>query len=376
MEFNHIIRKICIVGTSIVNMLDFPLYKKHYNVLLSRISSPAHLSKQISVKHKNKWKQLSKRYTNKDLRLFASFIDESEDILPENISHDVIEPILNPVKYRPFYEDKNQFDRILPQGFLPKTYLRRIGGYYYDASYQMMDNPREVYEKLCVTIDGFVVKPTIGSSSGKGVRVFKDDELPPFDFFEESYKCDFIVQELLRQHESISRFNASSINTLRILVYRSPIDGQARVINCALRVGQVGSQVDNAHMGGYLIGVSDNGVLCDFAVNQDGVVYKQVNTVDLSKKGIEIPEFSLIKEFACDIARNVTHHRLLATDIAVCQGENGHVKPVCVEFNLSSLGTWAFQYTNKPVLGDYTDEIINYCKTHKKEAVKFYGIRN
>lgn len=376
MQFNQVIQSICSLGTAVVNKLDYTVYKKHYDGLLRSVSSSATIPQHIKNEYLQKWSQLSKRCTDRDLRLYASFIGASADILPENISHDVIEPILNPMKYRPFYEDKNMFDKILPPDYLPQTYMRRISGIYYDADYQLIENPAGVYDTCCSNLDGFVIKPTVGSSSGSGVMVCKKGVMPGFKDVNEGNKGDFIIQELLKQHASLSVFNPSSINTLRMLVYRSPIDENAYVLNCALRVGKKGSQVDNAHAGGLLIGVTEDGKLRDFAVDQYGNKYQQVNDTVLKDACWEIPDYENLKEFACKIANCIMHHRLLALDIAVCEGENGNVKPVCVEYNLRSLGTWAFQFTNKPVFSDKTDEIIAYCKAHKKEAVKFYGMRN
>ncbi len=376
MQFNQVIQSICKIGTTIVNKLDYAVYKKHYDGLLRSISSSFPIPKDIKSSYLQKWSHLSKHCTDRDLRLYAPFIGVSADILPENISHDVIEPILNPVKYRPFYEDKNMFDRILPQGYLPRTYMRRISGIYYDADYQIIENPADVYDTCCSNLDGFVIKPTVGSSSGNGVIVCKKGEMPGFKNVNEENEGDFIIQELLKQHASLSLYNPTSINTLRMLVYRSPIDEQTYVLNCALRVGKKGSSVDNAHAGGLIVGVSNDGMLRDFAVDQYGKKYQKVNDVVLKATHCEIPEYERIKEFGCSVAHYVMHHRLLALDIAVCKGENGGVKPMCVEFNLRSLGTWAFQFTNKPVLGEKTDEIIAYCLAHKNEAVKFYGMRN
>lgn len=375
MQFNRIINTVCSVGTHFVNKLDFVVYKKHYDGLIKNVSAPQ-VNSKIKDAYLRKWRQLSKHCTDRDLRLFAPFIGESEDVLPENISHNIVEPILNPIKYRPYYEDKNMFDKILPQGSLPITFMRRIGNCYYDVNYRKIDNAEETFTEICCNKGGFVVKPTIGSSSGNGVRVVMLGDKMSFKELETECAGDIIIQELLRQHKSLSFFNPTSINTLRMLVYKSPFDGRAYVINCALRVGKKGSTLDNAHAGGLLVGVGDDGVLCSFAVDQYGKKYQQVNDIDLTDAHHEIPDFEKIKEFVCDIANHVTHHRLLSMDIAVCKGNDDEVRPICVEFNLSSLGTWAFQYTIKPALGDKTDEIIDYCKAHKKEAVKFFGMRN
>ena len=48
--------------------------------------------------------------------------------------HDIIENILNPMRYAKYYADKNMFDRLLPEGSLPKTIIRKMNGFYYSAN--------------------------------------------------------------------------------------------------------------------------------------------------------------------------------------------------------------------------------------------------
>lgn len=55
-------------------------------------------------------------YSKLDYLLFSRYIGNDINIVPEAISHNIIEPILNPVEYRRFYEDKNMFDKVLPEG--------------------------------------------------------------------------------------------------------------------------------------------------------------------------------------------------------------------------------------------------------------------
>ena len=43
-------------------------------------------------------------------RLYAHFIGTNIDIVPDDIMSNVIEPILNPIRYRSLYEDKNLLD--------------------------------------------------------------------------------------------------------------------------------------------------------------------------------------------------------------------------------------------------------------------------
>lgn len=314
-------------------------------------------------------------YSKLDFLLFSRYIGNDINIVPEAISHNIIEPILNPVEYRRFYEDKNMFDKVLPEGYLPKTLFRRIRGIYEDIYYNRIELSDGVIKSLCEKYENVIVKPTVGSSSGKGVQVYSSKKLT-LTILENEYEGDFIVQEALTQHPYLAQFNSTSINTIRILVYKSPLTNLCTVINSAIRIGKKGSFLDNAHAGGLIVGIKDNGKLADYAVNQYGDKFKEVNELQLNSKEFIIPEYDCVKQFACDVASRIIHHHLFSLDIAICQSASGKIKPILIEYNLSSLGTWVWQYSNKPAFGDLTDEILEYCKNNIQKAVKVFSMRN
>lgn len=120
-----------------------------------------------------KWKQLSRRVDKRYFRLFSRYIGQQADIVPEDISHNIVEHILNPSALRPYYEDKNMFDKIFPSGFLPRTFLRSIQGFYYDADYCPVESLDDtLLLKLLTGSERVFLKPTVGSSSGRGVMAF------------------------------------------------------------------------------------------------------------------------------------------------------------------------------------------------------------
>ena len=69
-------------------------------------------------------------------RLYSHYIGYDINILPEDICHYVIEPILNPKAYIPYYADKNIFDKLFKDGTMPKTIFRKMDGFLYDADYR------------------------------------------------------------------------------------------------------------------------------------------------------------------------------------------------------------------------------------------------
>ena len=46
--------------------------------------------------------------------------------------------------------------------------------------------------------------------------------------------------------------------------------------------------------------------------------------------------------------------------------------PRLIEYNVSVFSLWLFQFTTGSAFGSYTDEVIEYCVKHKKEASRIF----
>ena len=95
-------------------------------------------SKDLYKKYQEKWSVLETPVMREYLEVFGAYLSKDEDrlnIVPENICHNVIEPVLNPYHYRGYFEDKNYFAKILGKDILPNEFLRCINGVFYDGDY-------------------------------------------------------------------------------------------------------------------------------------------------------------------------------------------------------------------------------------------------
>ena len=122
-----------------------------------------------------RWSRLGMRATPTQYRVFSCYIGNNMDIVPEDICHSCIEPILNPFMFAGYYSDKNVFDRIFPEGYFPRTVLRKMGGFFYDADYKRLslDEPRLQAMLQKETCERIVLKPSVEGISGVGVRMFR-----------------------------------------------------------------------------------------------------------------------------------------------------------------------------------------------------------
>lgn len=320
-----------------------------------------------------KWAALGMKANSVYYRLFSRYIGNDARIVPEDICHDVIENVLNPMRYAKFYADKNVFDLLMPDGYLAKTLLRKMNGAYYDDGYRRLCVDEKALQAVLAGsgTDKIIIKPSVGGSSGMSVRCFVKehgiwneygggDELT-LQYLEDNYGRDFIVQEFLCQHEAINHFCKTSVNTLRLTLYRSVKNDECVVPSAIMRIGNDGSVVDNAHAGGGYVGIDvDSGELKHEVLDQYGRRRQRFNGVDFAEQQ-RIPYELWVKvvQFAKSVGERVPHHRLLALDLMIdvtgC--------PRLVEFNVESYSMWLFQFTVGPAFGKYTDEIIDYCKS-------------
>ena len=323
------------------------------------------------------WKNLGVDPLKETYRLFSHYMPADTRILPETTCHYVIEPILNPTKMLGYYSDKNFFEKLLPDEFCPKALLRKIHNHYYDAGYRRLTMDGASFGKLLECFDGrkIIVKPSVGTGSGIGVELFvhgddghfchcKTQEPLTYAWLEQHLKHDFIMQEAVVQSDFMNQFCDTSVNTLRMAVYRSVKDDECHVTASIMRIGGKGSYVDNSHAGGRFVGISKDGVLGHEVYDQHGVRQTCFNGVDFAGQTFRVPGWDNIVRFALEVGRNVHHHRLLALDVAI--QEDG--TPVLLEYNIDGFSMWLFQFTGVPALGEYTDEIMEYCKGRLDEA--------
>ena len=351
-------------------------YNKYYRGLVKRNKIP----NKPALKEKewiSKWSALA---TPNPIyfRLFSNYIGNDINIIPEDICRNVVEPILDPLRYVSFYSDKNMFDKLFGYSSMPQTIFRKMHGFYYNAKYEriVIQDDKVLNEILAKSgCKKIVIKPTVDSCSGNNVRLFENRERGWYEigneqklnlaFLNSSYGDNIIVQECLEQANFMSYYNPTSVNTLRLTLYRSVKTDECHIPSAIIRIGKSGSLVDNAHAGGGYVGIKHDGTLCNRVLNQYGESIVEFNGIDFRKEH-KIPNWDKVLEFAKYIGKNVPHHRLLALDIMIDKSGT----PRLIEFNCEAYSMWLFQFTMGSALGEYTDEIIEYCKNNMNMAQK------
>lgn len=252
------------------------------------------------------------------------------------------------------YADKNTYDIRFKKFNQPVTILKKCGRDFY------IDN-KIVSEKQAVslfaTLDDVIIKPALESGQGHGVMCFRQNHLmvSPKQYLL-SLGDNFIIQERVKQHPELSKLNPSSLNTFRIVTYRE--GNNVYILNITLKIGHKGELVDNGHAGGYFVGVNEDGTLKKWVYSLNPFSKKEETESGVKVAGLLIPSFHQLRETACNLSLLLPYHKMVGWDIAI--DENGN--PLLIELNINGFGVNIIQIPNGPLLGKYTEKILNEIK--------------
>lgn len=375
---------ICIVLTWCVNQGQKLMCRRESHKLYTIPKGKTPQEKDYYREYKSNLRKYGFHPVKRDFLVFKNyFIERGKNpsvIIPGYIINNYLTPLLNPIPYREYFEDKNMFDKIFPKEYMPKTLYRRMGNQWMDNDYSIL-SLEKVWEGMTDNNDflKIIIKPTKNSSSGKGIELFEFHDscwqnMKTGRKLEKTYLKDLyggedlIIQEVLKQNDSISQFCDTAVNTFRIVIYHSPIDGECHYIWGCLRVANKGALVDNTHAGGILFGINKEGTLDSYGFDQYGKKYSNFNGIDFSKQQFRIQQYPDLIEFCKKMSPFLLPNRFISFDIALdYKGD-----PKIIEYNIRGYSYWAGQFIGTSPLGEKNDEILEYITKNHSRALKFY----
>lgn len=173
------------------------------------------------------------------------------------------------------------------------------------------------FKRFCSGRKAFV-KKAVAKSMGKDIEpVYPDDKtnlkelmLKILDEF-----GTFIAEEMIHQHESMSRFNESSVNTVRLETY---FDGkEVIIVDSFMKIGQNGSFVDNGGAGGIFIAVDpNNGTLTSDGCDELGKIYETHPQSGVRFKGCRLNDWDKAIELVKGIGNKFPGISFIGWDLA------------------------------------------------------------
>ncbi|WP_310682294.1 sugar-transfer associated ATP-grasp domain-containing protein [Aliifodinibius sp. S!AR15-10] len=287
------------------------------------------------------------------MRIAANISGKADPrIVPEEIFVADIEPNLTDLSVS-LLSHKSFYNRWYPVGNFPADLLHIIDGHWYDSNFnrlefkQFLDNAAQISYPVAV-------KPNSSSYGGNGIYFAKDvDELKSYCH----NKDNCIIQEKVEQHPFFASFHPSSLNTIRVYLYRSVKDHRLHILSMDLTVGRSGLNVNNETAGGIYSGITDEGYLVGYAVDKYGTRYERhPDTGETFDKAI--PDIEGLKSFSLAVGEKILPITVIGLDLFYDKAGQWRM----MEINTQSHSIRSAQYFGKPFFGEFTDEVIAYCQ--------------
>ena len=211
----------------------------------------------------------------------------------------------NPVDKWSLLADKAQFIKLY------KDFLGR------DAM-DMATVTKNEFDAFVSKHDKMFIKPA-GGTYGRGVSIEPCGDNVDNDALYERLKGESIVaEEVITQHPELEKFNASSLNSLRVVTLLCA-DGVVRILpGATIRLGREGRIADNFHHNGITAQIDiKTGVTCSMAIDKAGNRYVSHPDSDINVVGFKVPMWDEVCETVKAAALVCPDLRYIGWDVAV-----------------------------------------------------------
>ena len=253
----------------------------------------------------------------------------SKEYIPKDFYTLELRPRANVFKFQEAYDDKNLYDIILSDENVVHTILKNMNGYFY---YEGQPVSEEEAISMCQNIEDDIIKPAM-AMQGDGVQLLNVTNgktningMTIGELFRH-YKRNYLIQNRVKQHKDLAALNPTSVNTMRILTYRSGME--VLVIYSVIRIGRQGQVIDNQCAGGISTTISNDGRLGKAAFG--GYSEDNVNKTDsgVVLDGYQLPSFDKAIEFVKRLHMKLPYFNIVGWDVSI--EENG--EPILIEYN-------------------------------------------
>lgn len=262
---------------------------------------------------------------------------------------------MNPSDQLYALENKALCDVYFPQLAFPEVYLRRLNGSFFDKEMNYLTIEEAV--NLLRGKGEFVIKPSIGTEQGQGVKKIAQNVGKPGVDYEALFREEgnnFIAQEILKQALEIERLNPSSLNCFRVTtMYMENKFG----FSTALKVGKRGSDRDNWNTA-YWVNVDKEGRCSKYGYDYD------VRAVDRTDNGIVFENLQMPKYQEMIGYLEMMHKKLfpncgvIGWDVTI----DNDYKTRIIEYNLWDPGTNIEQFVCGDFFKPFRNQMLNYLK--------------
>lgn len=310
------------------------------------------LPKHVIDKYIKKWSVFGKKVETKTFVLSVNLSDKVDfNVIPENIFSAIIERKININKEISFFAVKNVYEKWFNKnGVFPESYFHKIDNVYYNNKMEYIPIIKDFIENKSDFIFPLVLKPSKDTYGGDGVLIVKDKQHLLKSIKDNSH---LICQEKIEQNIELAKINNSSVNSVRVCLYRT-LNGSFEVLNSAIRFG-INGGLDNLSSGGIVCLIKDNGKFNSYAVNRVAKKFEKHPNSGKIFNGLVLPNYEDLIHTSKIIADEIILSNLVSLDMVL--DNNGNWR--CLEINLSGQTIRFAQYAGVGFFGEFTDEVID-----------------
>lgn len=234
--------------------------------------------------------------------MYAMNAKERENILTISKNNSLVK-MLNEESYRHFFEDKADFNKKF------SDYMKREWIY-------IGENDFENFKTFISNKDKFIAKP-LDECCGRGISIYNVKDYEPkalFDHLIEA-KC-FLLEEVVKQCDTMNKLSESSVNTIRIITILN--GSEVSLVAGCVRMGRNGNVVDNFNAGG-ISGILDisTGKIVTTGIDKMRNEYPVHPDTQTVIKGFQIPMWDEVVELVKEAALVVPQVRYIGWDVAL-----------------------------------------------------------
>ncbi len=207
----------------------------------------------------------------------------------------------NQKEYRYKFSNKLEFNNIF------KKYLGR--------DYLFLNNNYDEFIGFIKSKKEIIAKP-LDESGGKGIEIFKINNNTDLKRLYEKLIRDkkLLIEEVIKQHSEMSKLYNGSVNTLRIISFRT--DKKVVILKSVLKIGN-GGRVDNFSSGGMYTFIDENGIVFVPAIDEEGNIFYEHPISKVKIKGFKIPYYEEVKNLIEEVSKKIPQIRYVGWDIAI-----------------------------------------------------------
>lgn len=212
----------------------------------------------------------------------------------------------------------------------------------------------------------FFIKPSVDTCSGQGC--LKVDEGAQIEVQSNAisvngniYSQNFVAQELMVCHESLKKLYPYAANSFRVITYIWR--GKIFHMPADLKIGRGGNYLDNAHAGGMMVAIDDNGRLCNHAVTEFNDQFECHPDTKIKFEGYQIDHVGKMIDALHRFHEAVPQIGCINWDATIDTEGN----PIVIEANTRGGSVWHPQMSHGVgPFGERTEEVLQWLRFMKQ----------